>query len=87
MEKDFSNYLNAGTEITELTRHPQEPWAVTLTAAEARELFNLIDTLSGGNATSVFAWDGTDCLMDEGTSACVKLFKTLGRPTPWTQKE
>jgi hypothetical protein len=55
---------------------------VTLTAEEARALFDIIDQLAGGNPESVFAWDGTDSPFDPTSRAAAKLFVAVGRPVP-----
>lgn len=52
------------------------------TTEECQELYFLLDSLSGGNAENVFAWDGTDDPSDPGISAAVKLFKACGRSVP-----
>lgn len=53
-----------------------------LTIAESRSVCERIDQLSGGNADSIFAWDGTDNLNDPTTSGAHKLFTAAGRATP-----
>ena len=50
---------------------------ITLTRAEAEELYELIDALSGFNPENVFAWDGTD---EENIHS--KLYSFLGHKIP-----
>lgn len=56
--------------------------SVTFTYEEINAIYDLIDELSGGNASNAFSWDGKDSLEDENTSAMCKIFKTLGRSIP-----
>ncbi len=55
---------------------------IILTKEECKELYSLIDSLSGCNAGNVFAWDGTDDPNDPGISACVKVFRMVGARIP-----
>lgn len=52
---------------------------LTFTPEELKALFELIDSLSGGNVGNVFLYDGSDSLDDPTTSAMVKLFRAVGR--------
>lgn len=53
-----------------------------LTVAEARAIYDLIDSLSGGNPENFFTWDGSDTLEDAATRAMVKVFRCAGREVP-----
>lgn len=55
---------------------------VILTCEEAREIYKLIDELSGGNARDSFAWEGLDDPADVRTTALAKVFKAAGKPVP-----
>ena len=55
---------------------------MTLTTEEAKALYQLIEILTGGNAHSAFAWDGTDSVDDPMTSATVKLYLAAGEDVP-----
>jgi len=50
--------------------------------AECEALYEIIDAFSGGNASSAFAWDGTDSMDDPYISSMVKIFKAVGRKVP-----
>lgn len=56
--------------------------SVILTLPEASAFYGLINTLSGGNPSGVFAWDGTDDLNDPTTSVMAKIFDALGQEIP-----
>lgn len=55
---------------------------IELSKDECKALYDLIDGLSGCNPENVFAWDGSDSLDDPTTSACVKIYKMVGRGVP-----
>ena len=55
---------------------------VFLTKEECLALYELIDQLSGFNASSVFAWDGSDSVKSTTTAACAKVFLLAGREIP-----
>lgn len=56
--------------------------SVTFTKEEVGYIYDLIDSLSGGNASNGFAWDGTDDPSHAGTAALIKIFKTVGCKIP-----
>lgn len=61
---------------------------LTLTAAECRALYDLIDMLSGGNANGVFGEEMPGGLDDDTSRACAKVFAAAGRRVPdWVEAE
>ena len=60
----------------------EAPQQVTLTLAEARAIYDLLDSLSGYNAANVFAWDGSDDQSDPGISGPAKIFRACGQRVP-----
>lgn len=58
-----------------------------LTEEEAKEIYAVIDELSGFNARDCFAWDGTDSLKNTRTRALAKLFRAAGRDVPDSLKD
>lgn len=54
---------------------------VTLTQAECKALYEIIDQLSGFNAGNVFAGE-TDDPKDPIVSACAKVFMAAGKNVP-----
>lgn len=52
---------------------------VTLTVEECKALYTLIDELSGGGASNVFAYGGADDPDNPTVSACVKVYSKAGR--------
>lgn len=62
-----------------------EPTEITLTVAECRALYELIDQLSGFNAENVFGGEDVVDASDPTTSACIKVFRAAGRDVPETR--
>lgn len=55
---------------------------VTFTVEEVEAIYSWLDDLSGGNASNIFCWDGTDSIETPYFSAAYKVFKTCGRSVP-----
>jgi hypothetical protein len=63
---------------------PNEPNQsdLTLTRAEAKALFDIIDNLTGGSPENLFDWEEGDNPADPDTSALLKLFTFCGQDVP-----
>lgn len=60
---------------------------IVLTPDEVSAVYDLIDTLSGGNASNVFSWDNHDDIKDPTISAMVKIFVAVGAEIPKKLKQ
>lgn len=52
------------------------------TKEEIESIYELIDILSGCNASNCFNWEGNNDITNPTTSAMVKIFTTLGKDIP-----
>ena len=60
---------------------------VQLTEEECREIYDLIDGLSGGNASNSFLWDGSDSIDNDTDRSIAKIFIGAGVKIPDSMKE
>jgi hypothetical protein len=83
IDKEFDKFSNVLAGIGEMIKDvKKEPVMVSFTKEEVKEIYNFVDSMSGGNPENGFAWDGTDDINDPTTSALVKIFKSVGRKIP-----
>lgn len=55
---------------------------IEFTGSECFALLQMLEDTTGGNASDVFAWDGTDDPEEPWVKAAVKLFKACNRQVP-----
>lgn len=55
---------------------------IELNEAECREIYDLIDQLSGCNPDRVFAWNGSDDPAEPYSSALAKIYTAAGQMIP-----
>lgn len=73
--------LSLGDLATDLAAELDKD-SISFTKDEVGEIFSLIDSLSGGNASDAFMWDGSDDPTCPSVSALVKLYKCVGHRIP-----